>query len=329
MNSALPRDPPLVHFTNADWSYLADGQYDVDTMVEKLNQAGAFVVVAPHHLQEWVPLAQDSLDRRLGLAERLGRVVYLDEDARSLWSVDPRQVRTSLASASDLRALIFDERGEIHPWIHRSRNQHRRLGEAEFFARSARLASRRARKPLDIQSPSRLARFHKLNARHGSDLSRAWNRSRRLSAWMTTAGTLLDRVVPSRMKEETERLGRRLQKFLDGIEPRIEAAPAGVDVDSRGFRFWWAVRRKLWAKPSEVGGLGERMDLEELKLWPICSLLTVDRRIENAVGEALRELNWPDASRISARFVRARQEQAIWKRLDWIATQVQAERGVA
>lgn len=98
----------------------------------------------------------------------------------------------------------------------------------------------------------------------------------------------------------------------------MHASFHGVTVDNLGFQLWWETRQKLRRRPSEVGGLGERIDLQELRYWRVCSLITLDKRVYSAVWEASRTLAWDMKPGSQSGFVRAGDEAGILARLDYL-----------
>ena len=108
--------PPLVHLTTADLGNLADGKYDFAAIASRLDRLDAVVVFTPQHLVEWIPLAEDSRERRFKLADRLSRVVYINRDSRTLWLHDgSSSLQVTTANAGGLQGIFYDEQRQPQP----------------------------------------------------------------------------------------------------------------------------------------------------------------------------------------------------------------------
>ncbi len=306
----MTTDPPLVHLTTADLGNLADGKYDLARLKDLLDQLRAVVLVTPEHLLEWVPLATDSRDRRFALADSL-RMALIDWRSEDIWRPADRQRTLTLASQNELRSHFFDDLGAPYPWLTNKREIERRLGEAEFFSRTGHLSRGRERAGFEPFDQSRAQKFQALNGKHGSNILPAWHVARIGAASLERAAPFIGRLVPGAVKAHVRQRAERLQVLLDRLRPHMEASFHGVGHDNPGFQLWWETRRRIWAKPDEVGGLAERIDLHELRLWPMCALMTLDKRVHNAVLEALRALKLADQPGIVSRFVRAGSEGRI------------------
>jgi len=303
--------------TTADLGNLADGKYEFDEIASRLDRLEAVVMVTPQHLVEWIPLAEDSRERRFELADRLPRVVYMDWDSRTIWLQDgSSQLQLASTKSNALRGYFYDENGQPHAWLSEWKEHHVKIGGAEFFSREARLSEGKQQTVDEAFGDVRLKKYHKLNLKHGSDLSTPWDRARKLGKRMEMLSGVVGPCVPTRLKAWVKGHGARAQRSLKSVEPGLHAWLHGVPADNQGFLLWWHTRKKLWAKPAEVGGLAEQVDLYELKLAPLCALITLDRRVHNAMEEALRELKWDRMPQVADRFVRAGTEQRIVDRLN-------------
>jgi len=325
LGSAFSTFPPLVHFTTADLSAMADGKYDVGKLAAKLNALNATVIITREHVVEMLPLFADSRERRLRLLDALPRVSFLEWSAELAWTPKNRGVNIQVFKAKDIRESFLTPAGIPRDWIQDVRNTERRLGDAEFFQRRALLArgigtgQRSADKYRMLQS-RRVDKFQRENEKHGSNILRLAALSNRWASWSERAQKRLGHLIPKWLSNPVVSTAKEVGRRVESLRPWLEAAFMGVSPDNHGFLLWWEAKQKLWAKDMEVGGLGERIDLHELRWWPICALITLDKRVLNAVTEAFRALNDDRLASVSERFLRAGDENAIHARLDHLST---------
>lgn len=302
----LPLDPPLVHLTTADLGNYADRKegYDLPRLAELLDELGAVVLVTPEHLMEWVPLPADWRDRRFSLADTLP-LTFVNWRSDEIWQSTVSQRTMNLVGQAGLRSQFFDEAGGVRTALIDRRRNERRIGEAEFFSRTSSLSRGGEATGFVRFVQRRVQKFQKLNGKHGSDVVPHWDRARRGASVLEYVAPMVGRLVPGAAKTAIRQAARRIPARLNRAERRMEARHHGVAPENLGFQLWWETWQKLRAKPSEVGGLAERIDLHELRLWPVCAVLTLDKRIHNAVIEALRSFGISADSAVASRFVKA------------------------
>ena len=267
-------------------------------------------------------MQHDSREKRFELANQLHRVAFVELDSPSIWLRDASPLSLTTVDAQGLQHKFYDADGYPRVELLRWKEHHTGVGGAEFFKRNARLLEQQQKKKKkragveEAFDESRLDKYHKANLKHGSDLSRLWRVTKELASRFEPIAAHMAPIAPKALKQKLKVASNKAMKRLMSLEYRADAFFEGVPTDNPGFHLWWHTRKKLWAKPSEVGGLAEIVDLHELRLWPLCALITLDKRMHTAVGEALKEIEWDGIPIISDRFVRAGSERRIVDRLD-------------
>ena len=253
--------PPLMHFTTADLGNMADGKYDLERIVSRLRQLDATVLVTPQHLVEWIPLAEDSRERRFELMNHLQRATYVDLDSPSIWLRDGSPFTLTTIDAQGLRNAFYDAQGTPRAELVQWKEHNAGTGGAEFFARGARLLEGKKANTEEAFDESRLRKYHKANRKHGSDVSRLWSSGMMLGKLGESIAGVLGPVVPTKAKEPVKRAAARWRKLLASHEPRLHAYFEGVPVDNPGFHLWWHARKKLWANLRKLADSGTRFHL--------------------------------------------------------------------
>lgn len=318
---AFPTWPPLIHFTTSDLSHMADGRYDTQRIAERLERVHAIVIITPEHLAEMVPLFAESRERRLRLIDALPRVAFLEWSPRFAWSTEATRQPIHHTTTAELRETFLTQEGTPAGWVLERRETERQLGEAEFFQRSAGIAKRIRTGGLNNEQyehlqQRRVAKYKKENDKHGSNLERAVELTTLLARHATTIQGRLRPFVPDRLRKFVVRRAEAVERFLESVRVPVEAHFMGVKPDNHGFRLWWEVKKKLWSKDMEVGGIGERIDMGEFRWWPVCAMITLDKRVWNATTEALRALGDSRLSLAKDRFLKCGDYNTIVARLD-------------